>query len=430
MAKRSPRLQFSKEDRENPKLQKAIKQADKAADKLEKAEAKIPTQKKTVKERTTDPKTGKPVVHLRFEDTEKKPPSKLTHITADTPLDALALQFHREAKDSDNSAAEAADAGVRTAESVLHTVQAVSYHQKLKPFRTAARAEQHADKSNLNALQKEVQNQSASNTNPYSKYQQKKAIKKEYANAKRTSENTAKASEIASKAAAAAAEKTKQTIEFVKKNRKWILLILGIAALLLVFMSIISSCSMMFQGIFGSVGSTSYLSNPEDMVDAESAYKEMESDLQYRLNHYKSLYPGYDEYYITGSVLGHDPYVLASILSAIYGEYTLSEVQDMLETIFNLQYVLKETVVTETRYRTETEITYSEYEDPETGETILIKQTNEVEVPYDFTVCTVTLACTPMEKLTDDLLTDEQQAIYDIYMETRGNCPDLFELMS
>ena len=430
MAKRSPRLQFSKEGRENPKLQKAIKQADKAADKLEKAEAKIPTQKKAVKERTTDPKTGKPVVHLRFEDTEKKPPSKLTHITADTPLDALALPFHREAKDSDNSAAEAADAGIRNAESILHTVQAVSNHQKLKPYRTAARAEHRADKANLNALQKEVQNQSAPNTNPYSRYQQKKAIKKEYANAKRTSENTAKASEIASKAAAAAAEKTKQTMELVKKNRKWILLILGIAALLLMFMSIISSCSMMFQGIFGSVGSTSYRSNPEDMVDAESAYKDMESDLQYKLDHYETFYPGYDEYHFTGAVLGHDPYVLASILSAIYGEYTLSEVQDMLDIIFDMQYLLKETVVTETRYRTETETTYSEYEDPETGETILIEQTNEVEVPYDVAVCTVTLACTPMEELTDDLLTDEQQAIYDIYMETRGNCPDLFELMS
>ncbi|MGM9626382.1 MAG: CD1108 family mobile element protein [Eubacteriales bacterium] len=370
------------------------------------------------------------MVHLRFEDTEKKPPSKLTHITADTPIDALALQFHREAKDSDNSAVEATDAGVSTAESAIHTAQAVSYHQKLKPYRTAARAEQQADKTNLNALQKEVQNQSASNTNPYSRYQQKKAIRKEYANAKRTSENTAKASEIASKAASAAAEKTKQTIEFVKKNRKWILLILGIAALLLMFMSIISSCSMMFQGIFGSVGSTSYLSNTEDMIDVESAYKDMETDLQYRLDNYESLYPGYEEYHISGSVLGHDPYVLACILSAIYGEYTLSEVQDMLGIIFDMQYVLTETVVTETRYRTETETTYSEYEDPETGETILIEETNEVEVPYDFTVCTVTLACIPMDELTDDLLTDEQQVIYDIYMETKGNCPDLFELKS
>lgn len=399
MAKRSPRLQFSKEDRENPKLKKAIKQADKAADKLDRAEKKIPKNK--------------------ISHEEKKPPSKLVH---DVPMNLLTIQFHREMSESDdNSSVEAVNSSVAAAETLHHMAQ----HRKLKPYRAARKAEVQADKANLSALQKEVEQQS-SNTNAYSRWQQKKAIKKEYANAKRTSDNTAKASEIASKAAAAAAEKTKQTMEFVKKNRRWILLILGIAALLLMFMSIISSCSMMFQGIFGSVGGTTYPSNPEDMVDAESAYIDMESDLQYRLDHYESLYPGYDEYHITGAVLGHDPYVLASILSAIYGEYTLSEVQDMLDIIFDMQYLLKETVVTETRYRTETEITYSEYEDPETGETILIEQTNEVEVPYDFTVCTVTLACTPMEKLTDDLLTGEQQAIYDIYMETRGNCPDLF----
>lgn len=399
MAKRSPRLQFSGEERENPKLKKAIKQADKAADKLDRAEKKIPKSK--------------------ISHEEKKPPSKLVH---DVPMNLLTIQFHREMSESDdNSSVEAVNSGVAAADTLHHMAQ----HRKLKPYRAARKAEVQTDKANLNALQKEVEQQS-SNTNAYSQWQQKKAIKKEYANAKRTSENTAKASEIASKAAAAAAEKTKQTMEFVKKNRKWILLILGIAALLLMFMSIISSCSMMFQGIFGSVGSTSYLSNPEDMVDAESAYKDMETDLQYKLDNYASLYPGYDEYHISGSVLGHDPYVLASILSAIYGEYTLSEVQDMLDIIFDMQYLLKETVVTETRYRTETETTYSEYEDPETGETILIKQTNEVEVPYDVAVCTVTLACTPMEELTDDLLTDEQQAIYDIYMETRGNCPDLF----
>lgn len=399
MAKRSPRLQFSKEERENPNLKKAVKKADKAADKLDRAEKKIPKNK--------------------ISHEEKKPPSKLVH---DIPMNLLTIQFHREMSEADdNSSVEAVNSGVAAAE----TLHQMAQHRKLKPYRAARKAEVQADKANLNALQKEVEQQS-SNTNVYSRWQQKKAIKKEYANAKRTSENTAIVSEIASKAAAAAAEKTKQTIEFVKKNRKWILLILGIAALLLMFMSIISSCSMMFQGILGSIGSTSYLSNPEDMVDAESAYKDMETDLQYKLDNYESFYPGYDEYHITGVVLGHDPYVLASILSAIYGEYTLSEVQDMLDIIFDMQYVLTESVTTETRYRTETETTYSEYEDPETGETILIEETNEVEVPYDVAVCTVTLACTPMEELTDDLLSDGQQAIYDIYMETKGNCPDLF----
>ena len=426
MAKRAPRLQFTEEERENPALRKAIKKADRTEDKLDKAESKIPTQKKAVKERTTDPATGKSVVHLRFKDTEKKPPSKLAHITADTPIDVLALQFHREAKNSDNSAAEAVDAGVSTAESALHTAQVVSYHQKLQPYRAVVRAEHQADKANLNALQKTAQQQSTSNTNAYSKYQQKKAIKKEYANAKRTSENTAKASEIASKAAATAAEKTKQTVEFVKKNKKWILLILAIGALLLMFMSIISSCSMMFQGALGSIGTTTYQSTPEDMADVEAAYCDMETALQEKIDNYESLHPGYDEYRVTGTVLGHDPYVLTSILSAVHGEYTLSDVQSDLESIFNMQYELTETVTTETLYRTETRTTYYQYRDPNTGDIYLIPYTYEVQVPYFYTICTVTLTCTAMEDLVDDLLTDEQQELYETYMETKGNYPDLF----
>ncbi len=423
MPERSPRLQFTEEERENPALKKTIKKADKAADKLDKAESKIPTQKKAVKERTTDPATGKSVVHLRFEETEKKPPSKLAHITADTPIDALALQFHREAKNSDNAAAEAADAGVSTTESALHTAQAVSYHQKLQPYRTAVRAEQQADKANLNALQKTAQH---SNTNAYSKYQQKKAIKKEYANAKRTSENTAKASEIASKAAATAAEKTKQTVEFVKKNKKWILLILALGALLLMFMSIISSCSMMFQGALGSIGTTTYQSTPEDMADVEAAYCDMETALQEKIDNYEYLCPGYDEYRVTGTVLGHDPYVLTSILSAVHGEYTLSDVQSDLDSIFDMQYELTETVTMETRYRTETRTAYYQYRDPNTGDIYLIPYTYEVQVPYSYTICTVTLTCTAMEDLVNDLLTDKQQELYDTYMETKGNYPDLF----
>ena len=426
MPKRSPRLQFTEEEQANPALKKAIKKAGKAADSLEKAEAKIPTQKKVVKERTIDPTTGKSVVHLRFEDTEKKPPSKLAHITADTPIEALALQFHREAKDSDNYAAEAADVGASTVESALHTAQSVSYHQKLQPYRTASRAEQQADKANLNALQKEVQQQTASGTNAYSKWQQKKAIKKEYANAKRTSDNTAKASEIASKAVSTAAEKTKQAVEFAKRNSKWILLILALGALLLMFMSIISSCSMMFQGALGSVGTTTYQSTPENMTEVENVYCDMETALQEKIDNYESLYPGYDEYRVSGIVLGHDPYVLTSLLSAIYGEYTLSDTQEMLNTIFNLQYKLTETAVTETRYRTETRTAYYQYRDPNTGTVQLIPYTYEVQVPYSYTICTVVLDCVPMEDLADVLLTDDRMELYETYMETKGNYPDLY----
>lgn len=341
--------------------------------------------------------------HLHFN--EKKPPSKLIHVTADTPIDVLAMQFHREAAESDNSAAEAADTGITAADVTFRAAREASYHRKLKARRDLPEQTEQAKSVKL---------------------QQKKAIKKEYANAKRTSDSTAKASEIASKAGAAAAEKTKQTVEFVRKNHRWILLILALGALLLMFMGIISSCSMMFQSALGGISTTTYPTSAEDMTEAEEAYCEMEAELREKLDNYEALHPVYDEYHITGTVSGHDPYVLTSILSAIYGEYTLADVQSMLNTIFEKQYVLTGDVVTEVRYRTETRTGYRQYLDPSTGNLYLIPYTYNVQVPYSYTICTVTLICTDMEDLVDDLLTDEQQELYETYMETKGNYPDLF----
>ena len=395
MAKRSPRLQFTEEERQNPALVKPIKKAEKAADKLEKAEANIPKKTVKTKERTTDPTTGKTVVRLHFEETEKKPPSKLRYAARDAPFATLSAQFHCEMRDSDdNAATSAADASVSAVETAYHVSEAVQYSHKMKPYRTAAHAENRADRANLNALQKEVQQYG--NSNPYSKYQQKKAIKQEYAKAKRTSQDTAQASEIASKAVKTAAEKSKQPVEFVCKNKKYVIVLGVIALLLMVFMNMISSCSVLLQGAAGSLGMTTYTSTEEDMREVEAAYSAMETALQEKLDNYETLHPAYDEYIISGTVLGHDPYVLTSILTAVYGEYTPEEVEMFLHTIFSLQYRLTETVRQEIRYRI----------------------VDGERVPYLYTICTVTLTCTPMEELVQSLLTVEQYELYEIYMNT------------
>ena len=162
------------------------------------------------------------------------------------------------------------------------------------------------------------------------------------------------------------------------------------------------------------------------MVAVEAEYCRMESEFQNKLEKYASNHPGYDEYSISGEILGHDPYVLASILTAMYGEYTLSEVSGALESIFELQYQLNENVVTETRYRTEIRIEYQEVYDPETEETYLVEYTYEEEVAYDYTICTAALISTPMETVADGILTDEQKQIYEILIKTKGNYPELF----
>ena len=359
MPKRNIRLEFTEEERQNPSLKKPIRKAEKAADKLDKTKAKLPT---------------------KINGQEKKPPSKLVHITADTPIDVLATQFHREAKESDNTAAEAVDAGVGT----LQTVREVSYHQKLKPYRAAVRAETKADAANLRVLEKEAHEITKS-----SRMQQKRYVKREYMKAKRSSENTAKASEIAACAAADTAEKAKQAVEFVRAHPKGVIIAIAIVLVLLIFTSLISSCSVMLEGMLGGVGASTYQSNEEDMLEAEVAYRAMEEELQYTLDNYEFLYPGYDEYRITGEVSGHDPYVLTSILSAIYGKYTIEDVQDMLERIFSLQYQLEERV--------------------RRG------------------VCTIKLTVKPLEEIARTILTDEQYERYKLYMETKGNYPELFD---
>ncbi|MBQ7932397.1 MAG: hypothetical protein IJ334_15465 [Clostridia bacterium] len=341
--------------------------------------------------------------HLQFD--EKKPPSKLIHVTADTPIDMLAMQFHREAAESDNSAAEAADTGITAADVTFRIARETSHHRKLKARRDLPEQTEQPKSAKL---------------------QQKKAIKMEYADARRSSGETAKASEIASRAAKSAGEKVRRTVEYVRKNSHVILIVLAVGALLMMFMSIISSCSMMFTGALGNLGSTTYQSTPEAMMEAETAYCDLETALQEKIGNYAENHPGYDEYRITGTVLGHDPYVLISILSAIHGEYTLSDVQSDLDTIFDMQYELAETVTAENRYRTESRTDYVPYRNPYTGEAYFIPYTYQAQVPYSHTICTVTLTCTPMEDLAEDLLTNEQMELYETYMETSGNYPDLF----
>ena len=165
-------------------------------------------------------------------------------------------------------------------------------------------------------------------------------------------------------------------------------IVLALLAVLMVFMSMISSCAMIFQGVLGSMSSsTTYPSDAADMAEVETAYCDMEVELQEMLDDYED-----SGCIVNGSVPGHDPYVLTAILSAVYGEYNLSDVQPILELLFEMQYEL----------------------------------TEEDVIFYDEIISVVTLEYTPMEDLLDDLLTDEQKEQDEIYMETQGNYPDLF----
>ncbi len=106
--------------------------------------------------------------------------------------------------------------------------------------------------------------------------------------------------------------------------------------------------------------------------------------------------------------------MLLSIISAWHeGEWTLAEVQDTLQMLFDRQYILTEDVVVEVRYRTETR-TDSEGND------------YDVEVPYNYYICTVTLSNENLSHLPVYIMGEEQLSRYALYMATLGNRPDLF----
>ena len=268
MPKRSPRLQFTAEEATAPELEKAVSKAGKAADRLEKAEGKIPQKK--IKRRAVDPDTGKVTARLSFE--EKKPPSKLSHVVKDAPLDALLISSHRKVRENadSNVGVESADAVAESAEMSARAARGLYREHQQRPFRTARKAEARADKANLKALMQEsdMQNPGLS-SNPYSRWQQKRAIKKEYAAAKAaggTAGNTMKASEVTAKAAKKSAERTKKTTEFFRKHKKG-LAIAGILVLMVAFLSnALSSCSVFVQGGISSIAISTYPSAEGPMI--------------------------------------------------------------------------------------------------------------------------------------------------------------------
>ena len=419
--KREPRLQFSDADLVEPKLEKPIKRVKKAEAKADKAQAKIPKKTVVKKERGFDPATGKVKTQLRFEEVDKKkPPSKLTHAVRDAPANFVLSQVHREVRQSedDNVGVEAAHKVEQTVESGGRLVQSAHRAHQLKPYRAAIRAEKKLEQANLDALQKKAEIDSPT-SNPVSKWQQKQAIKKQYAAAKhnQAAQTTAKAAENTAKAAKKAAEKAEKAGKYVWEHRRGFAIAAAILLMLAFLLNGLSSCSVIMDGVGSGIAASTYPSQDADMLGAETQYCEMEAELQRYLDTYESTHD-YDEYHFDLDTIEHDPYVLISIITALHqGEWTLDEVQGTLQMLFDRQYILTEDVVVETRYRTETD-TWTDAD----GNT----HTDTYQVPYDYYICTVTLENFNLSHVPVYIMSEEQLGMYATYMATLGNRPDLF----
>ena len=406
--RKEPRLHFTDEERSDPALEKPIRKADRAAAKADRAQAKIP--KKQVRQKTVDPKTGKVTTKLVLED-KKKPPSKLSHAVRDAPGDAALGKLHKEIRETeqDNVGVESAHKSEETAETGVRLVREGYRSHKLKPYRKAAQAEQKLEKANVNALfQKSLRENPQLTSNPFSRWQQKQAIKKEYAAAKRagqTAGGTAKTVSKTGKAAKTVKEKAQQAGAFVMRYKKGFLLVGAIFLLICLLLNTMSSCSMMAQSIGSAISGSTYPSDDPELVTVEADYAARETALQAEIDNIESSHPGYDEYRYDLDMIGHDPHELAAYLSAVLQGYTQSSAQGELERVFSAQYTL--TLTEEIQIRTYTD------EDGDTHE-------------YEYRILHVKLESRPISSLATELLTPEQLEMYQVYRQTLGNKPLIF----
>ena len=420
---KSSRLQFTDEERAAPELEKYIKKSDKAADRLDKAKAAIPKEKKLTKERTFDEATGKGKTRLHFEEKDKPPGFKDKHSPLSRPAQEAGILVHNKihSVEKDNSGVEGAhkseELAERGAKYGARKVKEGYHSHKLKPYRAAAKAEKAAFKANVDfQYHKALHDNPQIAGNPLSRFMQKQQIKRQYAKSARKggAKTAQKAAENTRKAAKKTAEETKKAIAFVGRHPAGVCI--AVAALLLFIMvsAGLSSCGSMFSGLMNGILGTSYTSEDSDLVATENNYAAKENELQQQIDNIESTHPGYDEYRYDLDSIGHNPHELASYLTALLQTYTPQSAQAELNRVFAMQYTLTLTEETEIRYRTETST------DPETGET-----TTE-EVPYEYHILNVKLTNKPISEIAEELLTPQQLEMYRVYLETSGNKPLIF----
>ena len=415
------RLQFTAEERASPELAPYIKQAEKRADRLDTAKSALPNRRVITKETVYNEAKGKARSKLHFEKVEKHPP-KLKPNPASRPVQEAGLYLHRKIHEVEQenvgveSGHKAEELAERQAGKALRNARR---RHKLKPYRAAAKAERKSMAANAEFVyQKSLRDNpelAQAVSNPISRLWQKQHIKREYAKAARAAgRGAAGSAKTTASAARKAAEKGKQAASLVARHWKGALLIGGVGLLLMLIMGGLQSCTAMFGSAGTGLAATSYLSEDSDMLGAEAAYAGMEANLQYELDHYETLHPGHDEYRFELDEIGHDPYVLTSILSALHnGVFTLEEVQGDLAMLFEQQYTLTERVEVEIRYRT---VTHTDSDGNE----------YEEEVPYRYSICYVTLKNADLSHLPVYLMIERQLSLYAAYMQTLGNRQDLF----
>ena len=350
-------------------------------------------------------------------------PKKPGNLAADA-LSAKAHQSVRNADQDNNSGVEAAHFTEGSAESAARAGSRFQYGRKLRQYKKLERLEKKADKDAVDSIFAErMKSDPQAGSNFFSRWRQKQAIKKEYAAAKAgaaAAENTAAGT---AKAAQGTASITEKAFQFVQSHSHIIIGIAAVGLLVLVIAGSVSSCSVLINGGGNVVLGTSYTAEDEDLKGVETDYTKLEDKLRKQIDRIETDHPGYDEYRYNLAEIGHNPYELASLLTVEFENYTRSQVQARLQSIFDAQYELKLEEKVEIRTRKETRVGYRYNPITGTGHTY----TYQVTVQYEYKILNVTLLNRGVDYVARNSgLTDDQLQRYEVTLECRGNRDDLF----
>ena len=422
MKRKTARLTFTEEELANPNVRRAAKKAARAADRADKAKAKLSSRAPPkrglkmdadkAKERSAQLRFGK----AEFGEEIAKPKRRKPGTEA-----LLGGEAHRQVdkqNQDENAGVQAAHEGERLAEGAAKKLKDGKYSKKLKAYKKAERLDKAADKANIQALRRKQQ-AAQPMSNPISRWKQRQQIKASYY-ARKTGGKAG--SSAANSARSAATQKAKaaaaKAAQFASTHAHMLLMGGVLVLLILVIFCFITSCSVFFPGGMGTVWTTSYTAEDEDILGAEADYQALEEALRAEVAAIPSSYPDYDEYTWDLDPITHDPHQLAAVLTAIHEAYTRGEVQGTMQSIFDQQYelILSETIEIRTRTETRTGT------DPTTGDTY----TYEVEVQYEWRILNITLLNFGIDSVARGMLSGDDLDRYDILQETQGNRPELF----
>lgn len=350
-------------------------------------------------------------------------PKKPGNLAADA-LSAKAHQSVRNADQDNNSGVEAAHFTEGSAEGAARAGSRFQYGRKLRQYKKLERLEKKANKDAVDSIFAErMKSDPQAGSNLFSRWRQKQAIKKEYAAAKAGAAAVESTAAGTAKAAQGTASMTEKAFQFVQSHSHIIIGIAAVGLLVLVIAGSVSSCSVLINGGGNVVLGTSYTAEDEDLKGVETDYTKLEDKLRKQIDRIETDHPGYDEYRYNLAEIGHNPYELASLLTVEFENYTRSQVQARLQSIFEAQYELKLEEKVEIRTRKETRVGYRYNPITGTGHTY----TYQVTVQYEYKILNVTLLNRGVDYVARNSgLTDDQLQRYEVTLECRGNRDDLF----